>query len=274
MALKFIKVKNKGYGNYLKDTNIYYEGKKPKSLAKDGSIKFGKNILESLKRKFDKFHWIITKEVDGITKERGIYRIRTSLSTLTKLNAESFDRTRDIKNDIVKHFFSIIYPLHFESDDTPVYVAGTLAKMLGKDIIPRLSTDDKDKMTEFLPEFLSSESISSVNLVKATAQIKSLKVLAADLEKSLNNNHAESWWQTYIKKNILIIQQGYIKAIDKMNVAVGNTKLPDFSLVTHDDYLDILEIKKPSTNLVKIDDSRGNSYWDIEMSKAIIQVEN
>jgi hypothetical protein len=35
-----------------------------------------------------------------------------------------------------------------------------------------------------------------------------------------------------------------------------------------------LEIKKPDTAVLKLDASRSNYYWDAEMSRAIIQVEN
>ena len=91
---------------------------------------------------------------------------------------------------------------------------------------------------------------------------------------SLKKSRSESWWQTYIHRNILIIQQGFIQAIEKMNVSLGGTKYPDFAIVTHDGYLDILEIKKPSTPLIKKDPSRGNYYWETEISKAIIQTEN
>src|SRR5207248_26025 len=122
--------------------------------------------------------------------------------------------------------------------------------------------------------FIASESIKSVNLLKAAAQIKSLKELASELERAIGSGHGESWWQTFIKEKILIIQQGYIQAIEKMNVVVGNTKFPDFSMVTHDSYIDILEIKKPDTNLIKLDTSRNNYHADIELSRAIIQVEN
>jgi Shedu protein SduA, C-terminal len=59
-----------------------------------------------------------------------------------------------------------------------------------------------------------------------------------------------------------------------MNIAIGTTKFPDFSLVTHDNYLDILEIKKPSTEILKHDASRGNYFFDTEISKAVVQVEN
>jgi hypothetical protein len=70
------------------------------------------------------------------------------------------------------------------------------------------------------------------------------------------------------------MQQGYIRPIEKMNVAIGNIKFPDFALVTHDNYLDILEIKKPDTTILKADPSRGNYHWHIEISRAVIQVEN
>ncbi len=70
------------------------------------------------------------------------------------------------------------------------------------------------------------------------------------------------------------MQQGYIRPVEKMNVAVGSTKFPDFALVTHDNYLDILEIKKPDTVILREHKSRGNYHWDIEISRAIIQVEN
>lgn len=271
----YVVVSSKSYGNALKGTKIYFEGAKPKTLRKDGTISFGKHILEALNRKFDSnFRWIITKNIDSITIERKIPRIRTSMATLTKMGRQEWDRKRDIKNDIVSNFFSIIYPQHFQYNQTPTYIPGSLSKLLDKNIIPRLSSEDRDSMNEFLPEFISAESLNTVNLLKATAQIKTLKELATDLSTALSSTYSEHHWQTYIKKNILIIQQGYISAIDKMNVAIGDTKYPDFMLVTHDNYLDILEIKKPNTKLIKLDKDRNNYYWDTEITKAVIQVEN
>ncbi|MFN3692927.1 MAG: Shedu anti-phage system protein SduA domain-containing protein [Candidatus Paceibacteria bacterium] len=250
--LGFVTVSNKSYGNALNGTKIYYEGRKaPKGLNKDGTIQFGKHILEALKRKFgnQKFRWIVTSTEDSIKLERGIYRIRTSQETLKRMAGSLRDRTRDIKNDTVANFFSIAYPSHFSHDEKPVYVPGTLSHLLDGKILPRLSSEDRKAMNSFLPEFIASESLNTVNLLKATTQIKTLKELSADLEKALDGGtYTEGWWQTYVKKNILIIQQGYISAIEKMNVLIGGTKYPDFMLVTHDNYLDILEIKKPNTN--------------------------
>jgi hypothetical protein len=274
--LNFVTVSNKFYGKVLVGQKIYYEGVKPKKLSDDGKVKFGKHILECFNIKFGckKFKWIITIKEDSVKKAGGIYKIKTSLDLLSKMDKEFWDRSRDIKNDIVRNFFSLYFPTYFNDTKTEVYVQGTIAKIISKKIISKLSSEDKDAINKFLPDYIASESIKTVNLLKAEAQIESLKDLAKTLKKEIKISHGESWWQNFIKSNILIIQQGYINSLEKINISIGNTKFPDFSLITHDNYLDILEIKKPSTDLLKYDQSRNNYFWDSEMSKAIIQVEN
>lgn len=273
--LKHVVVTARNYGNKLKGLKVYYEGSKPGGLRPDGTINLGKNILEILKKKFNtKFRWIVSEEESSIEIKYNIARVKTSRRLLQRMSSEQIDRNRDIKNDIINRTFSTVYPSHFTAPVTSTYAPGTLANTLSADIVPKLSADDRDALNTFLPEFIASESISSVNLLKAKAQIESLKELARELEEAIKAEHGESWWQTYVRSKILIIQQGYIKAIEKMNISIGNTKFPDFSLVTHDNYLDILEIKKPSTGILKADSSRGNFFFDTEISKAVIQVEN
>lgn len=274
-ALRFVRVTARNYGNKLKGIKIYYEGAKPSGLRPDGTINLGKNILEILTGKFGtKFRWIISEQTNSIEVRYNIARVKISRQLLQKMSSEQIDRNRDIKNDIINRTFFNVYPSYFTAPVTTVYAPGTLANTLNKDILPKLSADDRDALNEFLPDFIASQSMASVNLLKATAQIESLKELAAEMETAISAGHGESWWQTYIRSKILIIQQGYIKAIEKMNIAIGNTKFPDFSLVTHDNYLDILEIKKPTTEILKLDASRGNYFFDAEISKAVVQVEN
>ncbi|HKS26541.1 MAG TPA: Shedu immune nuclease family protein [Pyrinomonadaceae bacterium] len=273
-ARNYVVVTNRTYGKALKGTRIYWEGRRPTSLGDDGRINLGKNILEILSAQFPKFRWIITKDVNSIKIERGIAKVRTSQQLLSRMNSEQIDRNRDIKNDIIRKFFAINFGEFFKEVATPVYVPGTLAKALHAEIIPRLSSQDKEALNKFLPDYVSSESLGTVNKLKATAQIETLKGLAADLEKEIPREHPESWWQSYVKGNILLMQQGYITAVEKLNLAIGDTKFPDFLLVTHDNYLDVLEIKKPNTPILKPDASRGNFYFDSELSKAIIQTEN
>jgi Domain of unknown function (DUF4263) len=273
-AKTYVTVTNRNYGKALRGTRIWWEGRRPTSLSDDGRINLGKNILEMLAARFPRFRWIITKDVDSITVERGIVRVRTSQKLLSRMGGEHIDRNRDIKNDIIRKFFSTTFSDSFKETTTPVYVPGTLAKTLHTDIIKRLSGQDKEALNRFLPDYVSSESLGTVNKLKATAQIETLKGLAADLEKEIPREHPESWWQTYVKANILLMQQGYIMAVEKLNVAIGDMKFPDFLLVTHDSYLDVLEIKKPNTPILKADPGRGNYYFDVELSKAVIQTEN
>jgi hypothetical protein len=190
------------------------------------------------------------------------------------MNSANLEQTRGIKNDILLQTFSTLFPGIFTTRAAPAYIGGSIAKLLGPGVIPRLSSEDREAMNRILPDYIASEAAGAVSVLSAAAQIKTLKQLAADLGEAINSSHSEGWWQTYIKANILLIQQGYIEAIEKMNVAIGGTKYPDFALVTHDNYLDILEIKKPDTPLLKHDGGRDNYYWDPEVAKAVIQVEN
>lgn len=270
----YVIVSSKIYGNKLKGIKVYFEGKKPKSLKPDGSIGFGKNILELFKISFEKFKWILTEDINEIKFTYGSHKIRTSLKTLQKMHSQTYERTRDVKEDIIRKTFGDIYPEFFKSRLSHKYLPGTIAKVLSENILKDLSSDDKDALNSFLPDFIAKESVSAVNILKATTQIKTLKELAEEIKTEISGNRSESWWQQYIHKNILIIQQGYIQAIEKMNISIGKTKFPDYTLVTHDGFLDILEIKKPTTILIKEDKSRSNFHWDIEITKAIIQVEN
>jgi hypothetical protein len=206
-GLKYVVVTARNYGNKLKGLKIHYEGAKPGGLRPDGTINLGKNILEILTRRFGKkFRWIISEETNSIETKYNIARVRTSRHLLQKMSSEQIDRNRDIKNDIINRTFFNVYPSYFTAPVTSVYAPGTLANTLSKDIVPKLSADDKDAMSKFLPEFIASESMSSVNLLKATAEIESLKELAGELETAIQAGHGESWWQTYIRSKILIIQ--------------------------------------------------------------------
>lgn len=271
---KFIAITSKSYGKALRGVRVYYEGKRPNGLKDDGSIQFGKHILETLGKKFKRFRWIVTQETDSVSKGYGITRVRTSQKLLSRMSKENWDRSRDIKHDIVRRFFASAYPAHFKAPTTATYVPGSLSAILGPDMMARLSTEDKEALNAFLPDYVASEAVGMVQKLQATAQIDTLKNLAKTLAEEIERGHPESWWQSFIKSNILLIQQGYIRALDKLNVAVVDTKFPDFCLVTHDSYIDILEIKRPDTPLLNHDQSRDNYYWNPEMCKAISQVEN
>lgn len=274
LPTKHVVVTSTSYGNQLKGTKIFFEGDRPGFLKKDGRMPMGKHLLQEFRRRFAKFQWIITIDTNSIGKSYGKMRIRTSRALLKRMQDESWDRSRDIKTDIVRRALSFAFPSDFGTAAPAEYVPGSIAERLRPGAISRLSAADKEALAAFLPEYIATESVGAVQMLNASAQIRSLKELASNFQAEMVRAHAESWWQDYIKANILLMQQGYIKALEKLNVAIGDTKFPDFCLVTHDNYLDILEIKKPDTPLLKHDSGRGNYYWDSEMSRAVIQTEN
>src|ERR1044072_6234145 len=196
---KYVTVSNRNYGKALKGILITWEGARPRALKDDGRINLGKNILEVLKGRFARFRWIITEDITSITMERGIAKVRTSQQLLSKMGSEQMERSRDIKNDIIRKFFAIHFTNYFEEAATPVYVPGSISKVIHTDIIPRLSTQDKEALNAFLPDYISSESLGTVNMLKAAAQIETLKGLATDLANEIPREHPESWWQTYVK---------------------------------------------------------------------------
>ena len=88
----------------------------------------------------------------------------------------------------------------------------------------------------------------------------------------MRTSHPESWWQSFMQQNIIKILPQYVRCYPMVNLSVGSTKYPDFLLETHDGYLDVFEIKKPDTPLLKEDRSHRNYYWGDNLARAISQV--
>jgi len=105
----YVVVSNSSYGKALKGQRIYFEGKKPARLRDDGRITFGKNILEILGKKFGpRFRWTITEETDEIAVRYGITHVRTSKRLLDRMYGENFERSREVKNEIVGYVFPFL----------------------------------------------------------------------------------------------------------------------------------------------------------------------
>lgn len=278
--MNFIRIAKKGYGKNLQNVKIYYTGSKPKSINQDGSFLFGKNILEYISSKFKYFKLILVTGKSKVNKQGKTYSIFLSVSDLKQMQATFIGRNRDVKQKIIANKFSEIFPTYFK-DNIPLfsYEKGLFKNILIKNFLPtRLSTEDREAFNNFIPIFIASgvagKKASKVSKITAGIELKILKGIADELSKRIKSDKSESTWQDYLKKNILNIQQGYIEIVEKANIGILQTKFPDFLLVTHDGYLDILEIKTPFTQLLSEDTHRNNFYFSTEVSKAISQTEN
>jgi hypothetical protein len=202
------------------------------------------------------------------------------------------NRIKDIKNDKNKEskiaadfYLNRYFPKHFEETeeiDESLYQQNQIAETLKKvDLIENLSKEDAEALAEFYPQFLEvadsklqgKKKLLQISKNKTETEIVYLETIINEFEKKLKQNLVESKWQEFLREYILLFNTSYSTFIEKSSVSLEG-KYPDFMLIDIYNFLDIYEIKKPSTNLLKHDESRDNYYWDKEMSKVISQAEN
>lgn len=148
--------------------------------------------------------------------------------------------------------------------------------------MPKLNTEDREKLEDFIPEYLSRvpgtlKARNKLQIIYDSLDAgrkiyceKVLKEFRSKLKRKVQN---EKIWQKFLSEYILILRNTYGEVLEKESVTLQG-KFPDFMLIDPYSYIDIYEIKKPSTTLLRHDKSRNNYYWDSELSKAISQVEN
>jgi len=163
------------------------------------------------------------------------------------------------------------------------YIPGQLEEVLEqKDLLNGLNEEDRNALEEFIPAYLSS----IPGTLKAKKKLKVifdtldagkrifLRKVIQEFKKRLDSNSQnEAIWQNFLSEYILILRNNYGEVLEKESVSLQG-KFPDFMLIDPYGYIDIYEIKKPSTQLLRLDNSRNNYFWDAELSKAIAQVEN
>jgi hypothetical protein len=275
---KFVPITYKGYGKLWKNRKVYYTGSRPKALRADGAFSSGKTILETLAAAFKRFEIILTEGKSRFLKKGKLTQVYFSTSDLKEINQRLFSRRKDVTQSAVSAKLFDLFPKYFpEGSRLFNYEDGLFAGILTKTFMPtKMSQRDRKAFADYIPGFIASGVTKSSLSTKptASAELNILQPLAKDLERRIKSDKSESTWQNYLKQNITLIQQGYLEFIPKGNVGLIGTQYPDFMLVTHDEYLDILEIKTPFTTLMLEDKSHKNYYWSAELTKAIAQIEN
>jgi len=277
MPRKHVKIDSKNYGKRWRNFKIYYLGSRPRGLSERGFTS-GKTILETLAARFKKFELILCDGKSRIRKEGKTTQVFLSTDDLRQVNSQLFTRKKDVTQAAFNAKFGSLFPEHFDTKTRLFsYERGLLAGVLTKTLLPtRLSKEDQRALADYIPGFIASGVAKGAGAGKSIAglEIKILQETAKELEQRIATDKAEATWQAYLKEKITLIQQGYIELIPKGNIDLIGTQYPDFLLVTHDGYLDILEIKTPFTTLLLEDRSHKNYYWSGELSKAIAQIEN
>lgn len=206
---------------------------------------------------------------------------------------EELKAIRTIKNKELKAvavgFLSKYFPKRFKNNGSNVeshfgYSTDKISKILNSEpnIIDQLSKNDLTMILESYPKVVDRLSLSKQDTTKllAISQGKNVveKVVLSSLIKEYQRRlkatrQVESEWQVFFQEHILLFNTAYVGVLGKASVSLQG-KYPDFMLVDTFNHVDIFEIKRPNTNLLQFDQSRNNYFWDVELSKAIIQVEN
>jgi hypothetical protein len=121
------------------------------------------------------------------------------------------------------------------------------------------------------------EEIKSLEELRKESNIAVFQIKIDDFVERLKKRYPEtsgdSSWQKWIYANTWLFGVKYQAVFEKEKVGFDN--LPDFLFLTHDGFLDILEIKLPQHDVIDEDSSHHGSYkWTSKSAEAIGQAVN
>jgi hypothetical protein len=261
----------------------------PSGLKRDGSgiPSSGYLVLKSLSENLGKFKLTLDSSANtSLDKDKVVLNHEELRILLRKTRTIKAERFREISGT-VQSFLHSGFPSTFEKPESGLdaeYRPNTIADVLKKSqALNKLSKDDVVAVGEFFPEFIQKygavgsgkKKLFILSDSKRATEVVYVRKIIADFERRLaTKTQSEQAWQDFLRDYILLFNSNYATVLEKENIAVLGTRFPDFILIDAYSYLDIYEIKKPTTNLLRKDESRGNYYWDVELTKAISQVEN
>ena len=139
--------------------------------------------------------------------------------------------------------------------------------------------EQKGKLIEILQSENQEQVIQlqKLNEIVKESKLAVYKEKLKELEERLQQNYPETSgedsWQSWVYKNNWLFATQYTKPLPKSHVGFHN--IPDFLFPTLDGFIDILEIKKPTFEVIEEDKSHPGSYkWAREANEAIGQVVN
>jgi len=281
--------RRRGQHEYVKEISLSGFTYLPSGLKRDGSgiPSSGYLILKSLSEKLGKFKLTLDSGATTALENNRVVLNHDDLRILLrKTRTIKAERFRELSGT-VQVFLHSGFPSVFQKPEITLdadYRPNTIADVLKKgQTLDRLSKEDIAAVGDFFPEFIhkygavgsSKKKLFILSGSKRATEVVYVRKIIADFERKLAaKTQSEQSWQEFLRDYILLFNSNYATVLEKENIAVLGTRFPDFLLIDAYSYLDIYEIKKPTTNLLKKDESRGNYYWDVELTKAISQVEN
>lgn len=184
------------------------------------------------------------------------------------------------RKNATKHFLATLFPKYFQVEEESInrkknqFLSG-----LDINIIPKLSKEELAQLQDFVFCILDNKYVDVSKKMSLISQYKeSVDTLVVDeaikgYEENIKKDANENEWGKYIKQYLFLLETKYVKVIPELNLTTCTWRKVDFAYVDYQGYIDLFEIKKPTTPLLCKNTDRGNYYWHADTVKAIIQAE-
>jgi hypothetical protein len=242
----------------------YYLNKKLKEINayKFEIVRNGKSSIRRYKS--------LNKVVMNYNSLAIVHQALKNISSISK-------RDRSIAID---DFFSDEYPNNFNSLGlSGKRLAKQLMASLSDTVIKELMKEDIDKLLNFVQNLVKNRYKASepkfeiFQAAKIRVDEITIEKVLSEFQALINENPNESKFGKFLNRNLYLLDSKYVSSIPQLNLVLGNARPVDFGLVDSGGFLDIFEIKKPSTPILAKRTDRGNYYWSPEAIKAIVQAE-
>lgn len=257
----------------------------PDEFAESGYIKGG--IQYYIDKKFKTSNikkFIIEKNGNNTFRSyNGGFKVELSYESLkefkTKIGVIVNESKRD-KSELADEFFHNTYPRKYTATtNSSRNSLSKVIKNLDKGIIEHLTPEDVVRFEEFYEQLIEKKYTSLSAKFKLITRTKlkidkiAVQELVEEFEKKLKASTSESNWGKFLKKYLFLVDSKYLDAITELNLVLAGARNVDFGLIDIYNYLDIFEIKKPTTKLLASNTDRGNYYFHTDSIKAITQAE-
>lgn len=293
---KYIENNLKTTGKYVMKNLIYlYSNKDNYKFNSEGSelkIQVAKKETDSCYYKLDKQVFDVENDIyfhQSVKLKRKYFLTSTNANIIKKFDAvfssdlyiggEYIDKVGWISDSDFKGLIKQ-FPTRYEHK---LYEESRISQVLEKYVqlnsnyVEKYQNYMRKKGPYFIPNTNFQEEMDSKYDVKQN-EIFKYSYLLQGLNEMLNskNPFTEADWEEKLDEFLLLIFPKYVAKLRQVTFSNQNKKgrRPDFILIDILGYCDVIEIKRPDTDLIRNSQYRNNYVLSNELSSTVVQIEN
>lgn len=254
-------------------------------FGKGMALRGFKHLVETIREKEPHKKIVFTHEQTEATSDE----IRISYDDYKKSASDKFFTFyRETGLEAAAYYLNFCFPDKFEYDKTKVtqrdlkQIDKNFSKIL--ETVPKKRKNQKaliDQTSKVIDDLtkkkrLLKQEVEDLEKIRNKSNIfffqSKLDELKQRFTKKYHETRGKNSWQRWIYANNWLFGINYQPPIEKQKINISGS-MPDYSFPTMDGFLDILEIKLPTMDVITPDSSHVGSYtWSSDTNKAIGQV--